>query len=69
MEIFKDFKKKHNKMIKDKIINDYHPDIKIKNKEFEFKVYRQKYDEYNNKVKAEKIINGRTTYWVPKLQI
>jgi formamidopyrimidine-DNA glycosylase len=36
---------------------------------FEFKVYQQEYDKYNNPVKADKIIPGRTTYWVPKVQI
>lgn len=47
---------------------DYHPEIKLKSKKFIFKVYRQKTDPYGNKVKADKIIKNRTTYWVPKVQ-
>ena len=47
---------------------NYHPDIKLKKKEFEFLVYRQKTDPFGNKVKADNIIKGRTTYWVPKVQ-
>ncbi len=46
----------------------YHPDVDIKNKVFEFKVYRQQEDPKGNPVKADKIIPGRTTYWVPKVQ-
>lgn len=46
----------------------YHPHIKIKDKEFQFLVYRQKVDPDGNKVKAEKIIDNRTTYWVPVVQ-
>ena len=48
---------------------NYHPDIKLKNKEsFEFLVYRKKTDPQGNKVKADTIIKGRTTYWVPAVQ-
>lgn len=47
----------------------FHPDINLKNnEEFTFKVYQQKEDPYGNPVKADKIIKGRTTYWVPKKQ-
>lgn len=46
----------------------YHPDVKIKEKTFKFMVYRCKTDPYGNKVKADKIIGGRTTYWVPSVQ-
>lgn len=46
----------------------YHPSIKLKEKTFNFMVYRKKEDPYHNKVKAEKIIKGRTTYWVPAIQ-
>ena len=49
--------------------NDYHPDIKLKNKTFKFLVYRKKEDPKGNKVKAEKINGTRTTYWVPDVQI
>lgn len=47
---------------------NYHPEIKLKNNEFEFQVYRRKTDPYGNKVNADKIIKGRTTYWVPAVQ-
>jgi formamidopyrimidine-DNA glycosylase len=50
----------------------YHPNIKLKDKTFNFLVYRKKTDPYGNKVKAEKIVgtgdNKRTTYWVPAVQ-
>jgi formamidopyrimidine-DNA glycosylase len=46
----------------------YHPDIKLGNKQFIFQVYRQKYDSKGNMVKADKIIKDRTTYWVPSVQ-
>lgn len=35
---------------------------------FEFLVYRRKEDDFGNTVKADKLIKGRTTYWVPKIQ-
>jgi len=52
---------------------NYHPDIILKDKTFDFLVYRKKTDPHGNKVKAEKIVgtgdNKRTTYWVPAVQI
>jgi formamidopyrimidine-DNA glycosylase len=36
--------------------------------EYQFKVYRRKYDEHNNPVKSDRLIKGRTIYWVPDLQ-
>ncbi|BCS83271.1 glycosylase [Cotonvirus japonicus] len=51
---------------------NYHPDIKLKEKKFDFLVYRKKTDPYGNKVKADKIVgtgaNKRSTYWVPAVQ-
>ena len=47
---------------------NYHPDVKI-NSSFEFIVYQQKFDKKGNKVKGEKIVNKRTTYWVPTVQV
>lgn len=48
---------------------NYHPEIKLKNKKtFNFNVYRRKKDPDGNKVKPDKIIKGRTTYWVPAVQ-
>ena len=48
---------------------NYHPDIKLPKKEFDFMVYRKKTDPEGNKVKAEKIDGTRTTYWVPAIQV
>jgi formamidopyrimidine-DNA glycosylase len=48
---------------------NYHPEIKLKEKEFEFQVYEQPTDPHGNPVKKDKIIKGRTTYWVPNVQI
>lgn len=51
---------------------NYHPDIKLDesdiNTGFEFNVYGRKTDPLGNKVTADKIITGRTTYWVKNLQ-
>lgn len=46
----------------------YHPNVKLKDKEFLFQVYRQKTDPKGNPVKAERINGERTTYWVPNIQ-
>ena len=62
------------KKIREKINKDkynkyhYHRDIDLKNAKFKFNVYRQKTDPKGYKVKSDKIIPGRTTYWVPKVQ-
>lgn len=47
---------------------EIHPDIKIGNEKYKFKVYLQKKDPDNNPVEGAKIITGRTTYWVPAVQ-
>jgi formamidopyrimidine-DNA glycosylase len=47
---------------------NYHPSIDLDNAEFQFAVYRQKLDLKGNKVIKEKIIKGRSTYWVPSVQ-
>lgn len=48
---------------------NYHPDIILKKGDtFSFKVYRQKKDPDDNPVQGDKIIPGRTTYWVPSVQ-
>ena len=46
---------------------NYHPEIKPTT-DFEFLVYKRKTDPKGNKVKAEQILPGRTTYWVPAVQ-
>lgn len=49
---------------------NFHPDVKIKKSDkFKYLVYRRKIDDYGNKVTAEKILNGRTTYWVKNVQL
>lgn len=48
---------------------NYHPEIELKKGDtFKFLVYRKKSDPKGNPVKAEKIISGRKTYWVPAVQ-
>ena len=47
---------------------NYHKDTNIGNNIFSFKVYRQKKDPLGNIVTADKIISGRTTYWVKNVQ-
>lgn len=52
-----------------KHIYNFHPDIKIKKGDkFKFEVYGQDKDPYGNDVVGDKIIPGRTTYWVPAIQ-
>lgn len=46
---------------------NFHPEININGK-FEFTVYQQKEDKLGNPVIRDKIITGRTTYWVPAIQ-
>ena len=68
MTNFKEFMKNHKKNIKNKIYDNYHPDLKINDKEFIFKVYQQNKDPKGNIIKGETIFNKRTTWWVPKIQ-
>ena len=68
VEHLKQFLKKNKKRVKKNNAPDYHKSIKIKNKPFKFKVYREKMDPDGNKVIGENIIKGRTTYWVPSIQ-
>lgn len=50
-------------------VTNYHDDIKIKkNEKFDFQVYQQKKDNKGNIVKHEKIVNGRTAWWIPTIQ-
>jgi DNA-formamidopyrimidine glycosylase len=70
MEDIKKFVEEHYDGLHKGKYPDYHPEIKItKGQKFMFYVYRQKVDPYGNKVIAEKIINNRSTYWVPDIQI
>ena len=69
MEDIKDFVEEHYDGLQKGKYPDYHSEIKIKKgQKFMFYVYRQKVDPYGNKVIAEKIINNRSTYWVPNIQ-
>lgn len=68
VEHLESFLKKHNKNIKDGKFPNYLANIKTNDDIFEFKVYRQKEDEFGNQVVGDKIISGRTTYWVPNVQ-
>lgn len=63
------FVETHQKDIINGKLPDYHKDLKLsKNDFFEFKVYQQKEDPDGNEVIPDKIITGRTTYWVPSVQ-
>ena len=69
MERLEDYIAKHQEQVKKGKFPDYLPEIKIKDgDEFNFKVYQQKEDPLGNIVLADKIITGRTTYWVPEVQ-
>lgn len=70
MVYIKSYLPKHRKSVEEGLLPDFYPDIKIKkNNKFYFSVYRQKEDPDGNPVKGEKIINERTTYWVPSVQV
>lgn len=47
---------------------NYHPEIKLKEKTFKFKVYRRKVDPLNNPVVIDEIVKGRSAHWVPNVQ-
>lgn len=47
--------------------HNYMPKINLRNDDFEFRVYRQKFDSDQNKVSIAKI-NKRSVYWVPAVQ-
>jgi formamidopyrimidine-DNA glycosylase len=58
----------HFKQLLTKNIPDFHKNINIKKDIFIYFVYRQKKDPNGHIVIGEKIIKGRTTYWVPAIQ-
>lgn len=66
MELLKKYLKK---MRRKKIFEVYHKDIKLKEDEFEYKVYQQDNDPLGNKVLRNEIIKSRTTHWVKQIQI
>lgn len=62
------FLKKHAKYIKDGKYPSFHSSHKNNYVDEEFKVYGRIKDDIGNNVTADKIIPGRTTYWVPNIQ-
>lgn len=69
MKNFESFIDKHREKINDGYFPNYHTDINLKNNEFQFNVYRLNKDPYGNEILKDKdIVNGRTVYWVPKIQ-
>lgn len=62
------FLKKHTKLIESGVFPNFYSDIKLPSKKFSFRVYRQKLDTLGNKIKGDKIIGSRTTYWSPTIQ-
>lgn len=48
--------------------SSFHNDVDIDNRKFKFLVYRRKIDDHGNPVTADKIVKGRTTYWVKHVQ-
>jgi formamidopyrimidine-DNA glycosylase len=71
MSNFGDFVEKHKNGVDSGKYPNYHPDIILKkNIIFEFKVYRLDKDPHGNIVEKDKTINaGRTTHWVPAVQL
>jgi formamidopyrimidine-DNA glycosylase len=49
--------------------NKYHTDIKLTEKKFVYNVYGEKKDSLGNEVQKKTIVTGRSTYWVPNVQI
>lgn len=63
------FVDKHYDLVMENKLPNFIPEITIdKNDQFDFMVYRLKEDNKGNKIKADKIITGRTTYWNPAIQ-
>jgi len=64
-----DFVKIHRKGVLKGLYPNYHPLIKINEKEkTSFNVYKQTKDPNENEVIKEEIIKGRHTYWCPNIQ-
>lgn len=69
MEKFGNFNTIHNKGIRNGVFPNYLQNVHVGNNKFKFNVYRQKIDPLGNIVEKAKLINGRSTYWVPSVQI
>lgn len=63
------FLETHRKNVENGNFPDYHKNVKIGKEKCNFNVYRREADDDNNPVTGEVIIPGRTTYWVPDVQI
>ncbi len=61
-----DFIDRHRKLINSGKFSNYLN--KFKTNKFVFNVYKKKTDKFNNNVKVDKIISGRSTYWVEEIQ-
>lgn len=69
LEHLNNFIDKHYKLVNRAKLPNFVPEINInENEQFKFLVYRLKEDNKGNKIKADKIITGRTTYWNPSVQ-
>lgn len=65
----KKFLKTHTNDVDSGKFPNYLESTNIGNNTFDFNVYRRKKDADGNEVIGEKIISGRTTYWVPSVQV
>lgn len=68
IEHLKTFLDKHIKKLSSGKFPDYHKSQKVGTEKFEFNVYGRKIDNLGNEVIGDKIITGRTTYWVKNVQ-
>lgn len=69
MEHFTHFFDERQKLLEDGLLPIYHPTVKIpKGVVFEYAVYQKKIDPDGNKVFKDKIVSGRSTYWVKTVQ-
>jgi len=64
----KKFLLSHKKYVESGKFPNYHNLKSLENKSFHFNVYGRKVDDDGNSVVGEKILTGRTTYWVPDIQ-
>jgi formamidopyrimidine-DNA glycosylase len=65
-----DFLILHSEMVDIDVLPEFHREINIKKGDFfKFNIYKKEVDPNNYIIKTEEIIKGRTTYWVPQIQI
>jgi formamidopyrimidine-DNA glycosylase len=68
MEIFGDYINKHKQGIENGTYPNYHENIDVNNKKFQFQVYGQETDPKGNTVRRDKSDLDRTIHWVPAVQ-